>query len=117
MENGTALSYEGLEVHDLSFAYGGEAVLRGVSMTARKNEIVGIVGESGCGKSTLLKRLLRFWERSRRRRYAITARTLTKSTPRACTGTSPWSAKALICSTLPLPKTCVSQSPTPRTRS
>ena len=33
-------------------------------MTARKNEIVGIVGESGCGKSTLLKLLLRFWERS-----------------------------------------------------
>ena len=54
VENGTALSYEGLEVHDLSFAYGG----------ARKNEIVGIVGESGCGKSTLLKLLLRFWERS-----------------------------------------------------
>ena len=63
VENGTALSYEDLEVHDLSFAYGGETVLKGVSMTARKNEIVGIVGESGCGKSTLLK-LLRFWERS-----------------------------------------------------
>ena len=62
--NGTELSYEGLEVHNLSFAYGGEAVLKGVSMTARKNEIVGIVGESGCGKSTLLKLLLRFWERS-----------------------------------------------------
>ena len=64
VENGAELSYEGLEVHDLSFAYGGEAVLKGVSMTARKNEIVGIVGESGCGKSTLLKLLLRFWERS-----------------------------------------------------
>ncbi len=67
VENGTELSYEGLEVHDLSnlsFAYGGEMVLRGVSMTARKNEIIGIVGESGCGKSTLLKLLLRFWERS-----------------------------------------------------
>ena len=64
VENGTELSYEGLEVHDLSFAYGGEAVLKGVSVTARKNEIVGIVGESGCGKSTLLKLLLRFWERS-----------------------------------------------------
>lgn len=64
VEHGTALSYEGLEVNDLSFAYGGEAVLKGVSMAARKNEIVGIVGESGCGKSTLLKLLLRFWERS-----------------------------------------------------
>ena len=63
VENGTELSYEDLEVHDLSFAYGGETVLKGVSMTARKNEIVGIVGESGCGRSTLLK-LLRFWERS-----------------------------------------------------
>ena len=63
VENGTELSYEDLEIHDLSFAYGGETVLKGVSMTARKNEIVGIVGESGCGKSTLLK-LLRFWERS-----------------------------------------------------
>ena len=63
VENGTELSYEDLEVHDLSFAYGGETVLKDVSMTARKNEIVGIVGESGCGKSTLLK-LLRFWERS-----------------------------------------------------
>lgn len=64
VENGTELSYEDLEVNDLSFAYGGEAVLKGVSMAARKNEIVGIVGESGCGKSTLLKLLLRFWERS-----------------------------------------------------
>ncbi len=64
VENGTELSYEGLEVHDLSFAYGGETVLKGVSMAARKNEIVAIVGESGCGKSTLLKLLLRFWERS-----------------------------------------------------
>ena len=61
---GAELSYEGLEVKNLSFTYGGETVLRGVSMTARKNEIVGIVGESGCGKSTLLKLLLRFWERS-----------------------------------------------------
>ena len=64
VEHGTELSYEGLEVNNLSFAYGGEAVLKDVSMTVRKNEIVGIVGESGCGKSTLLKLLLRFWERS-----------------------------------------------------
>ena len=59
VENGTELAYEGLEVHDLSFAYGGEAVLKGVSMTARKNEIVGIVGESGCGKTSLLRLVAR----------------------------------------------------------
>ena len=59
VENGTELAYEGLEVHDLSFAYGGETVLKGVSMTARKNEIVGIVGESGCGKTSLLRLVAR----------------------------------------------------------
>ena len=59
VENGTELAYEGLEVHNLSFAYGGETVLKGVSMTARKNEIVGIVGESGCGKTSLLRLVAR----------------------------------------------------------
>lgn len=64
VEEGAELDYERLEVSDLSFTYGGGVVLDGVSMTARKGEIVGIVGESGCGKSTLLKLLLRFWDRS-----------------------------------------------------
>ena len=62
--NGKNISYEKLEVKDLSFAYNTrEPVLKNICMHAQKGEIVGIVGESGCGKSTLLKLLLRFWKK------------------------------------------------------
>ena len=62
--NGKNISYEKLEVKDLSFAYNtSEPVLKNICMHAQKGEIVGIVGESGCGKSTLLKLLLRFWKK------------------------------------------------------
>ncbi len=62
--NGKNISYEKLEVKDLSFAYStNEPVLKNICMHAQKGEIVGIVGESGCGKSTLLKLLLRFWKK------------------------------------------------------
>ena len=62
--NGKNISYENLEVKDLSFSYNAsEPVLRNICMQAKKGEIVGIVGESGCGKSTLLKLLLRFWKK------------------------------------------------------
>lgn len=62
--NGKNISYEKLEVKDLSFAYNtSEPVLKNICMQAQKGEIVGIVGESGCGKSTLLKLLLRFWKK------------------------------------------------------
>ena len=62
--NGKNISYENLEVKDLSFSYNAsELVLRNICMQAKKGEIVGIVGESGCGKSTLLKLLLRFWKK------------------------------------------------------
>ena len=62
--NGKNISYEKLEVKDLSFAYNtSELVLKNICMHAQKGEIVGIVGESGCGKSTLLKLLLRFWKK------------------------------------------------------
>ena len=62
--NGKNISYEKLEVKDLSFAYNtSEPVLKNICMQAKKGEIVGIVGESGCGKSTLLKLLLRFWKK------------------------------------------------------
>ncbi len=65
IENGKEFDFEELSVSDLHFAYEDDAkVLENISMTAKKGEIVGIVGESGCGKSTFLKLLLRFWQKN-----------------------------------------------------
>lgn len=61
--DGVDFAFDHLEVKDLTFSYEKEPVLRGVSLAARRGEIVGLVGPSGCGKSTLLKLLLRFWEK------------------------------------------------------
>ena len=65
VEQGEAIDFETLNVKDLSFSYDGETqILRDVSLSAKRGEIIGIVGPSGCGKSTFLKLLLRFWEKT-----------------------------------------------------
>ena len=40
-------------LQDLSFAYGGEPVFAGLSLTARPGDLIGITGPVACGKSTL----------------------------------------------------------------
>ncbi|MDA0681301.1 MAG: amino acid ABC transporter ATP-binding protein [Proteobacteria bacterium] len=47
-----------LEIKELSSAYGNTEVLKGVSLSADKGEVVSLIGPSGSGKSTLLRVLI-----------------------------------------------------------
>ncbi len=47
-----------LEVRNLASAYGQLSVLRGVSLTLTKGEVVALIGPSGSGKSTILRVLM-----------------------------------------------------------
>lgn len=44
-----------IEIRDLHKAYGNLEVLKGVSITAHKGEVISLIGSSGSGKSTLLR--------------------------------------------------------------
>ena len=41
-----------LEVHSLVKAYGGKPVVRGVSLSVKRGEVVGLLGPNGAGKTT-----------------------------------------------------------------
>lgn len=47
-----------LEIHNVSSAYGKVKVLRDVTLSADKGEVISLIGPSGSGKSTLLRVLI-----------------------------------------------------------
>lgn len=52
----------GVEFDGVSFGYGDEPVLKGVSFTVRPGETVAVVGATGSGKSALLDLIPRFYD-------------------------------------------------------
>ena len=51
-----------IEVDNLQKAFGDHKVLKGITTTISKGEVVAIIGPSGCGKSTFLRSLNRLEE-------------------------------------------------------
>ena len=47
-----------VEVKNISVAYSDRNVLRNVSLSIKKGEVLALVGPNGCGKSTLLRTIL-----------------------------------------------------------
>lgn len=51
-----------VEFRDVSFAYAGHEILRGISFLAHPGETVALVGPTGAGKSTVLNLICRFYD-------------------------------------------------------
>jgi subfamily B ATP-binding cassette protein MsbA len=51
-----------VEFDDVTFAYGDDAVLQGVSFAVETGEFIAFVGRSGAGKSTIAALLARYYE-------------------------------------------------------
>ena len=51
-----------VEFDGVSFSYDSNLVLRDISLTAKKGEVIALVGSSGAGKTTLVNLLPRFYD-------------------------------------------------------
>ncbi|MCX5852478.1 MAG: lipid A export permease/ATP-binding protein MsbA [Deltaproteobacteria bacterium] len=53
---------KGIEIRDVTFSYGDEAVLKHVNLHVNAGEVVAFVGTSGGGKTTLVNLIPRFYD-------------------------------------------------------
>ncbi|QRX81975.1 ABC transporter ATP-binding protein [Glaciimonas sp. PAMC28666] len=51
-----------IELRDIGFRYGNRSVMRGVNLSIKPGEMIGLVGHSGSGKSTLVNLICRFYD-------------------------------------------------------
>ncbi len=79
---------DGIVFDGVSFSYGNQPVLRDVSFSARRGEVIALVGASGAGKSTLVDLIPRFIEPTRGRVLVdgIEAREIKLASLRTLTG-------------------------------
>ena len=69
-----------VDAHDLHVHYGESHVLRGVSLSVRAGESVGLLGRNGMGKTTLIRTLMGH-VRASRGRIAIRGQDATRAPP------------------------------------
>lgn len=60
--DGRDITFSGAKAENVTFSYGEEKILDGLSLDIEKGKITGIIGRSGSGKSTFLKLFMRFWK-------------------------------------------------------
>jgi ATP-binding cassette subfamily B protein len=51
-----------IDIKGIGFRYGNRAVIRGVDLSIKPGEMIGLVGHSGSGKSTLVNLICRFYD-------------------------------------------------------
>jgi ATP-binding cassette subfamily B protein len=51
-----------IDIRNIGFRYGNRAVIRGVDLSIKPGEMIGLVGHSGSGKSTLVNLICRFYD-------------------------------------------------------
>ena len=88
-----------LEIDNLHKQFGGNPVLRGVSLRIAEGEVVSLIGPSGSGKSTLLRcaALLETMDRGTLRFSGRTAAAERDSRSTSCGGTLDWCFSRSIC--------------------
>ncbi len=89
-----------LSVENLRLTYGDNPVLKGVSMTLGRGEVVSLLGPSGSGKTTLLRAVAGLENRRADGSPSATARCTTarraaRSRPKSVT--SAWSSSPMPC--------------------
>ncbi|MGF6872692.1 ABC transporter ATP-binding protein [Paraburkholderia sp. MM5477-R1] len=71
-----------LEVHDIHKRFGDHEVLKGVSLNAKRGDVISIIGASGSGKSTFL-RCINFLERPNSGRISVDGQAVKTNTDKS----------------------------------
>lgn len=88
-----------MRTQDLSFYYGTQKALEGISLDIYSGQITAIIGPSGCGKSTFIKVLNRIGELEGKVKvdgkveFLVRTSTTAASTPTACVAALAWCFK------------------------